>query len=231
MAVKKGDFIKLNYTGSADGIIFDTTSEAVAKENGTHADGKKYEPIVICIGAGQVIPGLDEALEGNEIGKEYTIDIPENKAYGPRDNSLYKSVSTKEFKEKPTVGTRVSADGRTGVVVNIVGKRAVIDFNHMLAGKALNYKYTIESVVEDKVEQAKAVFKLFMAKDFEMELNNGTLTIVLPPGITYDQRWMMGKGMATFQIFDTIDGIEEIVMKETFKKPAKDAETAPVVEA
>ena len=51
MAVKKGDFIKLNYTGSADGIIFDTTSEAVAKENGTHADGKKYEPIVICIGA------------------------------------------------------------------------------------------------------------------------------------------------------------------------------------
>ena len=70
-----------------------------------------------------------------------------------------------------------------------------------------------------------------MAKDFEMELNNGTLTIVLPPGITYDQRWMMGKGMATFQIFDTIDGIEEIVMKETFKKPAKDAETAPVVEA
>lgn len=230
MAIKEGDFVKLNYTGSADGSIFDTTYEDVAKENGTYSEGKKYEPIVIRVGGNHVIPGLDEVLAGKETGEEYEVTIQPEKAYGERDNTLVKSIPVKEFKEKPTVGMRVSSEGHQGVVVNVIGKRAVIDFNHMLAGRTLSYKFSVEGVLEDSVEQAKAIFNLFISRDLVMELEKGVLTIVLPPGITYDQRWMMGKGMAIFQIFEYIDGIEEIVLKETFKKPEK-KESEPVAEA
>ncbi|MBP2132996.1 FKBP-type peptidyl-prolyl cis-trans isomerase SlyD [Methanomicrobium sp. W14] len=230
MEIKEGDFVRLNYTGSVDGNIFDTTSEELAKENDAFSEGKDYEPIVIRIGGNHVIPGLDEDLAGKEAGKEYEVTIPPEKAYGQRDNTLVKSLPTKEFKEKPTVGMRVSSEGHQGVVVNVIGKRAVVDFNHMLAGKTLDYKYTVEGVVEDAVEKAKALFKLFANRDFEMELNDGVLTVSLPAGITYDQRWMMGKGMAVYQAFEYVDGIEEIVLKETFKKPEK-KEPEPVENA
>ncbi|MBN2733301.1 MAG: peptidylprolyl isomerase [Methanomicrobiaceae archaeon] len=230
MAIKEGDFVRLNYTGSADGNIFDTTYEEVAKKNDTFSEGKKYEPIVIRIGGNHVIPGLDEDLAGKETGTEYEVTITPEKAYGEHDSSLVKSVPVKEFKEKPTVGMRVSSEGRQGIIVNIIGKRAVIDFNHMLAGRTLSYKYTVEGVVEGSLEQAKAVFNLFVNRELDMELNDGILTIVLPPGISYDQRWMMGKGMAVHQVFEYVDDIKEIVLKESFKKPEKQ-DLEPVEEA
>ncbi|MDD3406826.1 MAG: FKBP-type peptidyl-prolyl cis-trans isomerase, partial [Methanomicrobium sp.] len=99
MAIKEGDFVKLNYTGSADGSIFDTTYEDVAKENGTYSEGKKYEPIVIRVGGNHVIPGLDEVLAGKETGEEHEVTIQPEKAYGERDNTLVKSIPVKEFTE------------------------------------------------------------------------------------------------------------------------------------
>jgi FKBP-type peptidyl-prolyl cis-trans isomerase SlyD len=231
MSIKEGDFVKINYTGSVDGNIFDTTYEEVAKEDGSYIEEKIYKPITICVGGNHVIPGLDEDLVGKEISQEYEITIVPEKAYGERDDTLVKSVNVKDFKEKPTVGMRVTAEGRQGFVTNVIGSRAVVDFNHMLAGKTLQYKYTIEGVVEDPEEKAASILDLFTGREFEMTLENGNLTIILPPGITYDQKWMMGKGMCVHQIFEYVDGIEEIELKETFKKPKKDAEPEPVTQA
>ncbi|WP_421908190.1 FKBP-type peptidyl-prolyl cis-trans isomerase [Methanolacinia petrolearia] len=225
------DFVKINYTGSVDGNIFDKTYEKAAKEDGSYIEEKTYKPITICVGGNHVIPGLDEDLVDKEIGQEYEITIAPEKAYGERDDNLVKSVNVKDFKEKPTVGMRVTSEGRQGFVTNVIGSRAVVDFNHMLAGKTLQYKYTIEEVVEDPVEKAESVLDLFTGREFEATLEDGKLTIILPPGITYDQRWMMGKGMCVHQIFEYVDGIEEIELKETFKKPKKDAEPEPVTES
>ncbi|MBN1432138.1 MAG: FKBP-type peptidyl-prolyl cis-trans isomerase [Methanomicrobiaceae archaeon] len=231
MSIKQGDFVKINYTGSVDGEIFDTTYEEVAKEDGSYVEDKTYKPIVICVGGNHVIPGLDEDISGKEIGVENEVTIVPEKAYGERDDNLVKSVNVKDFKEKPTVGMRVTSEGRQGFVANVIGSRAVVDFNHMLAGKTLNYKYTIEGVVEDPVEKVESILDLFTGREFEMTLEDGKLTIILPPGITYDQRWMMGKGMCVHQIFEYVDGIEEIELKETFKRPKTEAEPEPVTEA
>ena len=231
MSIKEGDFVKINYTGSVDGNIFDTTYEEVAKEDGSYIEEKTYKPITICVGGNHVIPGLDEDLADKEIGQEYEITITPEKAYGERDDNLVKSVNVKDFKEKPTVGMRVTAEGRQGFVTNVIGSRAVVDFNHMLAGKTLQYKYTIEEVVEDPVEKAESVLDLFTGREFETTLEDGKLTIILPPGITYDQKWMMGKGMCVHQIFEYVDGIEEIELKETFKKPKTEAEPEPITES
>jgi len=231
MSIKQGDFVKINYTGSADGDIFDTTYEEVAKEDGSYIEEKTYKPITVCVGGNHVIPGLDEDLVGKEAGQENEVTIAPEKAYGERDDSLVKSVNVKDFQEKPTIGMRVTADNRQGFITNIIGSRAVVDFNHMLAGKTLNYKYTIEEVVEAPEEKVEAILDLFTGREFEMTLEGGKLTIILPPGITYDQRWMMGKGMCVHQIFEYVDGVEEVELKETFKKPKMEAEPEPVTEA
>ena len=231
MTIKQGDFVKINYIGSVDGDIFDTTYEEVAKEDGSYIEEKTYKPITICVGGNHVIPGLDEDLIEKETGQEYEVTIAPEKAYGERDDTLVKSVNVKDFKEKPTVGMRVTAEGRQGFVTNVIGSRAVVDFNHMLAGKTLQYKYTIEEVVEEPVEKVEAILDLFTGREFETTLEDGKLTIILPPGITYDQKWMMGKGMCVHQIFEYVDGIEEVELKETFKKPKTESEPEPVKEA
>jgi len=232
MTIKEGDFIKLSYTGESDGMVFDTTYEEVAKEDGSFSEEKTYEPMVIRVGGNHLIAGLDEDLTGKETGTEYTVEISPDKAYGERKDELVRSASTKDFGEKPTVGMRVRADDRQGVVVNVVGKRVVIDFNHMLAGKTLQYKYTIESVIEEPKEKAASLFKLFCGKEMEMELTDGVLTVVLPPGITYDKMYMYGKGMAVHQIFEYVEGVEEVILNESFKKPeAYNESPAEVTEA
>ena len=62
MAVKEGDFVLLDYTGSTDGRVFDTTVEAAAKKNGIYIEERMYRPLVIAAGKGDVIPGMDKAL-------------------------------------------------------------------------------------------------------------------------------------------------------------------------
>lgn len=221
MAIKEGDFIRLNFTGVVDGELFDTTDEERAKEEGIYDPAKSYEPITIRVGANHVIPGLDEALVGREPGEEGEVEIPPEKAYGPRDEKLIQSTAVKNFQDKPTIGTRVQFEGREGVVVNIIGKRAVIDFNHPLAGKTLTYTFTVEECVEGTVDRAKALIKLFSGRDMDVELDNAVLTINLPPGINYDRRWLMGRGMTVHQIFEYLDDVDEIIQRETFKRPKK----------
>jgi FKBP-type peptidyl-prolyl cis-trans isomerase SlyD len=225
MAIKAGDFIRLTYTGTVDGDVFDTTDAEKASEEGIFNAEKAYGPIVIRVGSMHVIPGLDEVLAGKEIGEEGEVEIAPEKAYGPVDQSLIRSAPVKEFSDKPTVGTRVQSEGREGVVINVVGKRALIDFNHPFAGKTLNYTYRIEGVVEDTEEKAMALIKLFSGRDMEVELDNGILTVNLPPGIDYDRRWLMGRGMIVHQIFEFLDEINEVVQKAVFKRPAQPAGT------
>jgi len=73
MAIQNGDFIRLRYTGKVDGAVFDTTDEEVAREAGIHNPEALYGPVTIRVGSQHVIPGLDEALEGRDVGDEGEI--------------------------------------------------------------------------------------------------------------------------------------------------------------
>ena len=69
MAIQKGDFIKLNYTGKfEDGRVFDTTDEDLAKKEDIFNPRGLYGGDVVIVGAGHTIEGLDEDLEGKEVG-------------------------------------------------------------------------------------------------------------------------------------------------------------------
>ncbi len=70
MTIKDGDFVKLSYTGTANGLVFDTTDEEEAKTAGIHSPSAIYGPVTICVGQKHVITGLDEELVGKKVGTE-----------------------------------------------------------------------------------------------------------------------------------------------------------------
>ncbi len=100
--VQKGDVIRLKYTGriKETGEIFDTTEEEIAKQAGIYKENGVYGPVPIAVGAGHVIQGLDEQLEGLEVGKKYEIEVPPEKGFGKRDPKLIKTFTLGQFRRQ-----------------------------------------------------------------------------------------------------------------------------------
>jgi FKBP-type peptidyl-prolyl cis-trans isomerase SlyD len=225
MSIQEGDFIKLRYTGSTGGRIFDTTDEATAKTAGIHNETAIYGPVTICVGSKHVILGLDEELVGKEVGSEGTVTVAPEKGFGERDPKRIQSFQKSRFKEKPVRGQSIKVeDVGEGTVVDVIGARVIIDFNAPLAGMVLSYQYTIEEKVKDALEQMKGLIRLYAGRDMDASLDDGKLTINLPPGITYDRRWVLWRGRIIHEGFGLIKDISEITLIENFKRPEKKEE-------
>jgi len=226
MSIQEGDFIRLNFTGYANGILFDTTEEQKAREAGVFEEGRDYTPKVVCAGKRQIILGLDEAIIGKEVGFEETIEVPPEKAFGEHEQELLRSYEKKAFKTKPERGMRVTIpDAGTGTIENVIGNRVIVDFNHQLAGQTLTYTYRIEGIVESATEKIAGLIKLFSGYDMEIRLEDKTALINLPPGIYYASRtWLNMKPYITNSIFDEIEGIEEIRYIERYINTKNESE-------
>ena len=226
MPIEKGDFITLHYTGEIDGNIFDTTDEETAKNAGIHNENAAYGPVTVHVGSSHVVSGLDEALIGREPGEEFEIDVTPDKAFGVHDETLVESVPVTKFKDNPEVGARVQLEGRDGIVVNKIGRRVLVDFNHPLAGKTVHYRATILEKVDSIEEQVKGLIKLYTQREMDVTNVDGVISITLPAGIQYDRRWLLWRGRVINDIFATIGEVQEITLLENFKRPApKEAET------
>ena len=226
MSIQEGDFIRLNFTGYANGILFDTTDEQKAREAGVYEEQRGYSPKVVCAGKHQVILGMDEALIGKEPGFEETISIPPEKAFGEHEQELLRSYEKKSFSQKPERGMQVTIpDAGKGIVVNVIGNRVIVDFNHPLAGQTLTYTYRIEEVVESATEKISGLIKLFSGYDMEVSLEDATARVILPPGIYYvSKTWLNMKPYITNSIFDDVKGIEEVQYIETYKNTKVESE-------
>jgi FKBP-type peptidyl-prolyl cis-trans isomerase SlyD len=225
MVIKEGDFIRLSYSGSVGDRIFDTTDEAEAKTAGIHSENAIYGPVTVCVGQKHVIIGLDEELVGKKAGAEGTIDVQPDKAFGDRDPKKVQSFPKNKFSQKPVRGMPVKLEEQgEGTVVDVIGSRVIVDFNAPLAGQVLTYKYKIEEIVKDPLEQLKGLVRLYAGKEMEIVLDESKATVTLPPGINYDRRWLLWRGRIIHEAFEFIKGISEIVLVETFKKPEKKAE-------
>lgn len=184
MKVKKGDFVELDFVGKIkeSNTIFDLTLEEEAKKNNLYNPKQTYKPVIICIGENEIIKGLDEELMGKEVKKNYTIDIPQEKAFGKKNPKLIKLIPSKAFKQQriaPFPGLQVNIDGIMGVVRAVSGGRIIIDFNHPLAGKNLIYDLTINKIVEDDKEKIQAILRTDKAK-IEIKNNEAKITLDIP---------------------------------------------------
>jgi len=175
-AIKKHDFVEIEYTARVkeDGTIFDTTEEKVAKENGLGGKNADYSPAIICIGENSILKGLEDQIIGKETGKEYSIGIGAENAFGRRNAKLIQLIPTNKFRQQniqPMPGLQLNIDGMFGVVKTVSGGRCMVDFNHPLAGKDLVYNIKINRIIDDNAEKLKSLLKVHLhLKDAEVEL-------------------------------------------------------------
>ena len=164
MAIKEGDFVNIDYTGKVNGKVFDTTDESLAKKENIYSKNTKYGSITIVVGAGHLIKGIDEALIGKKEGEKFEVKVPPEKAFGKKNSKLLKIIPQKIFKEQkitPYPGMTLNVDNLLGTVVSVSAGRVIVDFNHPLAGKELDYEIKVNKIVSDKKEQVESIVELY----------------------------------------------------------------------
>lgn len=140
MIVKKGDRIKVQYTGRlGDGSIFDKS--------------KMEEPLEFTVGSGQIIPGFDRAVEGMKLNEEKKVTILAEDAYGQRDETLIKEFPRVSLPEnfKPEKGMAIRLQDQSGraipgIIIDITENNITIDLNHPLAGKDLIFDIKVVGI-------------------------------------------------------------------------------------
>jgi len=108
------------------------------------------EPILFIQGIGQIIPGLENALYGMEVGDQKTIVIQPEDAYGDYDPESLQEAKKEEFSEEVPldVGTFLDLEDDEGDILSAQVIAAeedtvTLDFNHPLAGKTLTFEIIV----------------------------------------------------------------------------------------
>ena len=137
---KTNDKVKVHYTGKLkSGAIFDSSLER--------------DPLEFSIGAGQMIPGFDAAVNGMIVKEKTEVTIPCDEAYGERREDMLQQIPRMQLPEdmKPEVGqTLVASDeggGEQHVIITDVNEQLItVDANHPLAGEDLIFEIELVSI-------------------------------------------------------------------------------------
>ena len=219
--IQKNDFIEIEFTGKANNEIFDTTDKEEAKKIGLEADVK---PMIISVGNEMMLKGFDEALEGKEIGKKYTIDLKPEKAFGKRNPQMIKTMPIKIFHEKqmnPYPGLTVQMDNYIAKILSVSGGRVIVDFNNPLAGKDITYEFTVKRKVDDDTEKVNALQDFFFRARFDFVLKDKKVIFKKPEIKPFIDVFK--------EKFKTITGLEFEVAEETKEDKEKKQDKKPKI--
>jgi len=119
---------------------------------------KEREPLSILVGHGNIIPGLEKALEGREAGESFGVDVAAADAYGELREGLSQRVPKKHFggqRLEPGMQVVLNTNfGQRAVTVQKVGMSVVdVDLNHPMAGKDLHFDIEVVEVREARPEE------------------------------------------------------------------------------
>ncbi|NOZ06517.1 MAG: peptidylprolyl isomerase [Chloroflexi bacterium] len=137
---KQGDTVKVHYTGKLDdGTVFDTSDNR--------------DPLQFTVGAGQVIPGFEEAVIGMSVNETKRARFSMEEAYGPRREDLVLVVEKAQFPPDiaPQVGQQLrlhqaNNEAITAVVTDVSEEGVTLDANHPLAGEALTFEVKLVEI-------------------------------------------------------------------------------------
>ncbi len=233
--ISKGDIVRVDFDGyvADGGELFDTTNAETAREKDVFNEKVQYGPIPVLVGGGRIFPGLDEALEGAEVGKKSEVEIPPEKAAGQRDPKLVEMIPIREFQKQdvqPRVGMEVNVKTKVGIITAVTAGRVRVDFNRRLAGKTLKYDFTVISKVEGSEDKVKAIVEMDYgtSEGFDnVSVDGDTISIVLPDVCKYDQKWLMAKYKVVADLREALNAstvrfIEEYVKREEPKEEPKE---------
>lgn len=146
MHITDGKVVHIHYTLTNDaGEILDTSSG--------------QEPLIYLQGAGNIIPGLENALEGKTVGDTLTVVVPPEQGYGVRNDELVDTASLSQFPNPEQVEVGVSFRVQMGdmmyiaTVTDIDGDTVTFDMNHPLAGVTLNFDVAVVDVKDATPEE------------------------------------------------------------------------------
>ena len=140
-SVKKGDTVRVHYTGKLeDGTVFDTSEDGASME--------------FKVGEGELLKAFEQGIVGMSVGETKTIQIPAAEAYGPRKDEMVfefdRSRAPENFNAE--IGQQLQmyrADGQA-VNITVIGKSEksfTMDCNHHLAGKDLTFDVRLEEIL------------------------------------------------------------------------------------
>lgn len=143
MNAEKNKVVSFHYTVTGeDGEVVDSSRE-------------RGEPLSVLLGHGNIIPGLEKALDGRAAGDMFTVEIPAEDAYGARNPDAKQRVPKKYFQgaQKLKAGDvtvlSLKEGGHRVVTVIKVGMTAVdVDLNHPLAGQKLTFDVEVTGIRE-----------------------------------------------------------------------------------
>lgn len=118
------------------------------------------EPLEYLHGAGNIVPGLENALVGRKLGDSLKVTVPPADAYGERDPRGVQRVPRNAFPPGVEIvpGMPFVADGPDGEPMQVwisalENDRVVIDLNHPLAGVTLHFEVTVSALRSATAEE------------------------------------------------------------------------------
>jgi len=140
MKIGKGSVVDIDYSlHLGDGEVVDHSEPG--------------EPLSYLHGEGEIVPGLESALEGAEAGDRKQVVVAPGEGYGEHDPRGIQRVPRQAFPAdfQPQVGMELTAQGPDGdevafVIQGVELDAVTIDLNHPLAGKTLHFDVTVREV-------------------------------------------------------------------------------------
>jgi peptidylprolyl isomerase len=172
--------------------LIDTNIEDVAKKEKFSKEGLSFTPILLILGSNRFNQNVEEKLLklGEITSNEVTIELEPEKAFGIKDPTKIKVINVKEMAKEgviPRPGDIIRVKDKEGTVIGVSGGRAIIDFNHPLAGKSLIYKIIFKrkllSDEEKLIELIIQRIKTLKKEDVALELKDDSLTVKLKDDI------------------------------------------------
>lgn len=121
-------------------------------ENGTVIDKSEGQPLVYLHGAGNIIPGLENALTGKTVGDKLNVNVPAAEGYGEYNADMVQEVPRNMFQGVDDIQAGMQFQAQTDDGIQIVTVKDVndesvfVDGNHPLAGQNLNFDVEIVDI-------------------------------------------------------------------------------------
>ncbi len=137
MQITKDKVAEIDYVLRIEGSIIDQSEEG--------------EPLVYLHGHGNIIPGLEKALEGKSAGDHVKVTVSPEEGYGVYDDENCDELDLEDFDDDVEVGATYYGETDDGhlvpfTVLGLKDGKVEVDYNHELAGETLNFEVTVRDV-------------------------------------------------------------------------------------
>lgn len=146
MKISKDKVVSIHYTlTNTKGDVIDSSRE-------------RGEPLKYIHGHRNLIPGMENGIEGREVAEKLNLEIEPKDGYGEKNEDMIQRVPKAQFGEQDVKpGMMFTAQTQQGpvqvTITDVLENEVVVDANHALAGEKLFFDVEIMEVREATAEE------------------------------------------------------------------------------